>query len=949
MQLNDAQQLLIRHGFSARIVPPDGHGDVLALGEAPGQLEDQHLIPFHPEAEAGGLFKRLLERVNVQRGRFTISNCVWQRPPANELAGTAYEEEALAAWWPHVQALILERRPKAILALGGTALRQLTRFQSILTTRGYVHSLDMEGWECPVVATYHPSFLNHGQQHLSGVFIHDVLLALELAEKGWRQPRLKTIPTPSIGQFQAFCDGYNPERHKLTFDIETPESEGVDEDVVEEDLSRISFHITRASFCYASEVGGISIPWQEPFITPAKALLASNGPKRSWNGRLFDRPRLERNGCVLNGREYDLMDQWRHLHRTLPASVAFVAPFYLRMPPYKHLAHYQPEWYSAMDAIVEHEIAEGMERDMRSMGQWETYERHVVDMISHHGICSQMARNGLPYSAQEAERFGKELEHKRLARVERMQEIVPEHLKPVKQKQGLKKQPKELGGLIRRSFPVKAQDLTKEEWAALMATRRQEGPIPNEVVTVERWAKLEDFNPSSHLQVKAIIKHFGHKPGKDRKSKNETSNDDTLRKLISTHLESKKESDQRAVEAYRLIREVRALGKVLGTYVMGWKPGADGRIHATPGVWGDMFRISWRRPNIAATVADKKEEQIAAGFRQCVRVSDDELIIESDWKGMEAVLVGYFAGDPGYMKLARLGVHDFMALHMLNMPIDANAPEGELKERFKWVKKQHPKTRDDAKHTIHGTNYGMTPFLMAELYEMTRNKAARLQALYFDLFPKIRAWQQRTISQAHSETKLVNAWGYRLDFWNVYKWDSRRYAMLRKLWVQKQTGTLRNPSKRDLEYIQKIEAGIASGLSSDKAIQRLCYDRGDEAKSAISFLPRDSGAAMLKDALWELEERHQLASRGVLRGCAHDSILAVCRRPEVDWVAEALREAQERPVARLGGLVIGVEQAIGSSWQKSAMATYERRETNEAILHNALAGSDSAPAGIHGD
>jgi uracil-DNA glycosylase family 4 len=936
MPLHEAAQLLTRHGFSQRAVLPDGRGDVCIVAEAPGATEDASGIPLHPEAEAGGLFKRLMERVGVTRDRFTITNCVWQRPPSNELAGCSYEQDALDAWWPQLQALIRERKPKAILLLGGTALRQFTHFQSILTTRGYAHHLDLEGHDCPLVATYHPSFLNHGQQHLSGVFIHDVLLALELARSGWALPALKTIPTPSISEFQRFAEGYDPLRHRLTFDIETPESEGVEEDVVEEDLSRISFHITRMSFCYDSAIGGISIPWQEPFITPAKQMLASTGPKRSWNGRLFDRPRLERNGCVLNGREYDLMDQWRHLHRTLPASVAFVAPFYLRMPPYKHLAHYQPEWYSAMDAIVEHEIAEGMERDMRQMGQWDTYERHVVDIISHHGVCSVMGRNGLPYSAEAAAVFGKELEQKRLARVERMQEIVPEHLKPVKQKAGLKRMPKDATGYVKRTFMVAGADLTKVEVERLGLT------IINDTFkyAVERWALLEEFNPASHLQVKALIKHFGHKVGKDRKSKNETSNDDTLRKLISTHLESPKESNQLAVEAYRNIREVRALSKVLGTYVMGWKPGADGRIHATPGVWGDMFRVSWRDPNIAATVADKKEQQIAAGFRKCVCVSDDEWLIESDWKGMEAVLVGYFAEDPDYMRLARLGVHDYMALHMIGQPIELGLPEDELKDRFSWVKKNHPKIRDDAKHTIHGTNYGMTPFLMAELYEMSRSRAAQLQSLYFELFPKVRAWQQRTISQAHSETKLVNAWAYRMDFWNVYKWEARRYDNLRRLWVRKQTGALGVQHKRDLEQLKRIETGIASGLSSDKAIARLCYSLGDEAKSAISFLPRDSGAAMLKDALLELEERYQLASRGIIRGCAHDSILGVCKRRDVDWVAEALRAAQERPVERLNGLVIGVEQAIGQSWDKKSMVTYER-STNEQIL---AAASVAAPA-----
>lgn len=952
---------LIAQGFSSRIVGPWGEpGRPLIVGEASGRIEDETGIPFHPEAEAGGLFKRLMERVGVTRDRFSIVNCCWQRPPSNELYDKngyplAYTNEAIEYWKPFLHQTIEELQPPVIIGLGRTALETLTGFTDIGTTRGYVtearvnlqRALDcpdcglgtdpncftcggsgvIDGWDrrslhIPTVCTYHPAFLNYGQRHLSGVFIRDVLAALEIAESGWEAPSLKVTPSPSPEAFRAFCERFQPEFHALTADIETPDTRGEDESTLEDAGKQTP--IDRMSFCYATEIGGFSVPFEEPFLTMARELIARAQVLRGWNWRLFDWPRLTQHGFTTQAREEDLIDCWRHLHRTLPASVAFVAPFYVSMPPWKHEAHSQPEYYSAMDAIVTHLIGEGMEREMRASGQWETYQRHVVEIIStNHGVCTQMAKNGLPIDPEKIVEFQKELELKHKERLARLQELVPEPLKPVKQKNGLKRPPKVLDGYVQRLFIVEPAELAKGE------VPLDDGNTSGDKSAVIRYCLLLPFNPASHLQVKALIRHYGHKAKTDRKTKNETSSDDTLKSLVTKYVESKKASDVEAVEAYRLIRECRAIDKVLGTYVKGWKPASDGLIHATPGIWGDMYRISWRKPNLAATVADKKEIQIAAGFRKCICVPEGQVIIESDWKGMEALLVGYFANDPDYMRLARLGVHDFMGHHMMKLPISMAMSDDELSDRFKWFKAKYPKQRDDAKHTIHGVGYGMTAFLMAELYEMTRTRAQQLIDLLFDLFPKVKQWQQATMQKAHDECKLVNAWGYRMPFWNVFAWQQKRYERLRMLWVRFKTDARAMFAKRDREAVDAIAAKVSLGIEADAAIASLCYDLGDEAKSALAFLPRDTGAAMLKDTLLALRDEYGLDQR-VLRANAHDSILAICPRKQADEVAWQLKSTMELPQMRLGGLIIGAEVSLGMSWDKASMKEWQAMEAATA-------------------
>jgi len=986
-----ASAALVMQGFSSKVVPPSRisvgrdreimrlelePGLPLIVGEANGATEDQTGVGFHPEAEAGGLMTRLLDRVGVDRSRFNVTNVVWQRPPGNELYDPKgfplpYTHEAIDYWKPFLHQAIEELQPSIIIGLGRTALETLTGFQDIGTTRGYVCQARIElakpdgEWDLgddpyerkdlhiPTICTYHPAFLNYGQRHLSGVFIRDVLAALEIAEKGLELTPLRITPCPSPDAFRWFCRQYNPEIHKLTVDIENPEKRAAasSEDELLEGKKEISYEIDRLSFCYAEEIGGFSVPFEEPFLSLAKELMASSGPKRGHNCRLHDFPRLKSHGFVINGREYDTLDGWRHLNRGLAnhAGLAFIAPFYTVSAPWKHEAHSQPETYSALDAIHQHRIGDGIERDLRASGQWEVYERHVVDIIStNHGICTRMALNGLPIDPVKIDQFRKELEQTRQQRMDGyddeqglhhngLQELVPELLKPVKQKKGLKRVPKNLTGYIQRTFAVLLEEATSEEIANavgavsdIVSWNGKNAPAvpPINKLLVERWALLQEFNPASHLQVKALIRHYGHKAKTDRKTKSETSGDDTLKSLITKYAESKRQSDVEAVEAYRLIRECRAIDKVLGTYVNGWKPASDGLIHATPGIWGDMFRISWRKPNLTATISDKKEIQIAAGFRKCICVADDELLVEADWKSQEAVLLAYYANDPDYMRLALLGLNAYMASHLLNRPADLSWSDADLGRYLYEIKhdKKHKKIYDDAKHTIYLVQNGGTPFLISEQYELPRARAQYLYNFYYDLFPKIRAFQQATLQKAHEKCGLVNPYGYKMPFWNIFAWQQKRFDRLRQLWVRYVTEPQGVFTKKDREL---LDAVIAKG--GEEAIASMCYDLGDDAKGALSFFPRDTGAAMLKDAMLAMEEEYQLASRGILRGCIHDATLSICKRREVDEVAEIMRSTMERPLSRLDGLVIPVDISVGQSWEKDTMVEWKAVEAHALL------------------
>lgn len=932
-------------GFSE----PDGLGTygVGLVGEALGQQEAKDGLPFRPYAPAGSILMRALRRAGLEREGFFLFNAISCRPPRNYLEGAPYEASAIAHCKVHRDRIVDQYRPKGLVALGNIPLKTLTNYgvgkkRTISFVRGYpIPSKDYpDVWVLP---TFHPSFLlprrdskgGAGGMKLLGALIYDLKRAVEFAEKGLpeRQPT-RFLQDPAREEFLQFQRDYDPSKHTLSYDIETVESQNIDEEEIEKKGS--SFSIIRISFCFDAKRGyAVSVPWQEPYISIAKMMLSSSGPKRTWNGSTFDDPRLEAAGAMIRGRRYDVMFAWHFLQPTLPRALGFVAPFYdWTLGPWKHEGTENPAYYSCCDALATQQIGDGVERDLRKMNLWERYEEHVV---STHDVLKLMAKNGLPYSKERAGKFKIELETKKDERMEKLQALVPMELRSLHPKKGFKRVPREVleifdkhihkeehivdGKAVTISYetdeeitpimklieettdftwrtfedvvagpcgctaiagtPVKVGDsllidgshevkITGGLGKADCPICKGKGITKTNLITatVSRWAKVKPFLPTSVQQVLRYCKHKGYKLPRNYKTQNETTGEDALKKIQQV-LRNKGKADPVLIHTI----ECRQLSKVLGTYVNAWKPGADGRIHSTPGFWGAMFRISWRNPNISGTIADKKKDYIAAGFRRCVEAPEGYVLLERDWSGIEAVLVGWFAGDEDYLRLAKLGVHSFLLSHMIGEPADLSKSDDELRAYFKKLKVTHKHRYDDAKHVSHLTNYGGTPKIIAELYEMKLADAKKLQALLFSLFPLVRKWQIATLQKAHKEARLVCPFGYPMWFFDVYKWDTR-YSTWRL---------------------------------------------GDGAKSAISFLPRDTAAGMLKEVLLRLERDHKLASRGIMLSSTHDAVLTQVREDQVDEVDEILKYEMEKPVPELDGLVIGSEAKVGRCWDDEIM------------------------------
>lgn len=130
-------------------------GDVLVIGEGPGQPEDEQGQPF--VGKAGLLLDRMLAEAGLAE-RVFITNTVFWQTPGNRTPTPA--EQAVCA--PFVERAFALMKPKAVLLLGAAAAKAvLSTDEGIMKLRGQWKDwrLPEGAVSAPVMPTLHPAFL----------------------------------------------------------------------------------------------------------------------------------------------------------------------------------------------------------------------------------------------------------------------------------------------------------------------------------------------------------------------------------------------------------------------------------------------------------------------------------------------------------------------------------------------------------------------------------------------------------------------------------------------------------------------------------------------------------------------------------------------------------------------------------------------------------------------
>lgn len=763
-----------------------------------------------------------------------------------------------------LDAALRAMRPKVIVALTTPQTQRpasllIDNYDTLDKVRGYVEW--STSYQCWVIATYAPLWVQTGNQRLTGVMLADIERGLEVARDGYLPAAPLLYCDPPLTTMAALVADFErqPVDTTLTYDIETPHSgETIDEE--ELDIGDPSYIIDRISFSWKDHEG-VSVPFTPAYRPYIERLLASPNGKIGHNLR-YDVPRLLANSVALHGVHRDTMWMWHFLNSDLPKGLGFIVPLLLKgYGRWKHLSSLDPARYSALDSVVTHLCAHRLTADLRRLQLWEVFQRHCVQLDT---ILGHMTQVGMLVDDGRRRELSATLSAEMERLSEQMQEVVPLAGKRTKDYKGKPKGVEwALGDPAPDGFTVKvvptptpfcpACGIEKPDAAHRKVYKRKVNlcggvePVIREVMK-PRLSRIQRFVPSNQ-QMQTYLDTMGHRGVGKRKQEGPGNTFDALALEV---LRKRYPKDP----LYPLVLDYRETEKILGTYVGKWDAesgrwiggpplGPDGAIHPIFTHNPSTLRLASQGPNA---------QNIPEALRVLFVPRKGERLVNIDYKAIEAQIVGFLAGSPTYTRLAKLGVHDFLNSHILaragkiGRPADLGWGDDDLREMFKELKARFKSERDISKRCVHLSNYMGTPAHMAEIYPdtfPTTKAAAEVQAIYFEVCPDIPRWQRATIRRAHDTGYLVNPFGYIHRFWDVRKWE--------------------RGEERD----------------------------GTDAKRCVAYGPQSTAAGIIKEAMlafWETAFGH------TLRLQVHDSLVCAFPTSDFDEGVETLVEVMERPI-----------------------------------------------------
>lgn len=363
------------------------------------------------------------------------------------------------------------------------------------------------------------------------------------------------------------------------------------------------------------------------------------------------------------------------------------------------------------------------------------------------------------------------------------------------------------------------------------------------------------------------LKSKHYKIPKDRKSKKETTSEDALNEIVHGLVKSGLPADPLLGQ----IIECKKLSKAIG-YLYDSFLGRDGRMHPVFTFLPDTGRLSCKSPNLQNVPAGKSnvqiEKDLAEAIRSTVIPSPGMVLIELDWKAIEALLVGYFAEDPDYVRVSLMDPHSYLASFLVGKPADMAWDDAKLEAYLKQIKKDHFFEREFlAKRANHSGNYGIGVKHLSEVLQSDLKTARWVMDMQKAAFPRVHAWKEKTQFQAHYEGQLMNPFGYVRAFFEVFK--------------QKPNGE---------------------------------WALGKEAREALAFMAQSTAAAMMREVLLMLDALPGHGKYWWLLISIHDSIVLECPFGLEKRVIGEVSTVMQRTWPQLGGLKVMVDSKVGKNW-----------------------------------
>lgn len=246
------------------------------------------------------------------------------------------------------------------------------------------------------------------------------------------------------------------------------------------------------------------------------------------------------------------------------------------------------------------------------------------------------------------------------------------------------------------------------------------------------------FNINSPKQLgEVLFERLGLQPqGKTSKTKAYSTSADVLESLAAAH------------PIVAKILDYRQLSKLKGTYVDALPQlisPEDGRLHTTFNPAGAATgRLSSADPNLQNIPV---RTELGREIRSCFVPEPGWTLLSADYSQIELRLLAHFSSDAALVEafLHNEDIHTRTASEIHGVPPLMVTPE----------------MRRAAKAVNFGIVYGQTPFGLSQQLGIAVEEARLYIAKYFERYPGVRIWIDRTIEEVRARGYTLTLWGRR--------------------------------------------------------------------------------------------------------------------------------------------------------------------------------------------
>jgi DNA polymerase I len=729
-------------------VLPDGV-EVVFIAEAPGEFEDKLGIPL--VGAAGKLFNSILKEVGIDREMVGVTNVLGCRPLDNRKP----TPKEISACWPFVDKELQQVKPKLLVPMGDTAMKQiLPGIGTITKIHGQLFQSDE--YSCAVIPVFHPAYILRNEVELKPKFREDLRKVASFLRGQLIQERsaVDYHMVETREEFDWMIEQLN-EQLEWACDAET-----TGYDFQKDEIFMISFSWQENTAVAIDLRGDFFVQNLDYVWTRLREVLANESKKIFHNGS-FDIEFFMSQDAYVNNYYFDTLLGHHLIDENDFHGLEILAAEYTDMVGYERpLEQYKKQHKIETYKDIPNEIlypyscgdADSTFRCYKKLLPM-IYEQKLDKVMFTITMPAQIllimteycgVSIDVPYLDKTTQKYAKLIEE---------------------QKEIIQTTPQVIDYEEERKERIWGEFKEKYENGSPM-TRRKFSTFQEYMKSRKEEDLNYKFNPNSHLQLKELLIDRMKLPvvKYTKKGKKETTNPSLDAEVMEIYATKHKHKFCAALS------RVSTLSHLKSTFLDGIKLRLDSqnKVHTDYRVWGTTTgRISSRDPNLANIPRTGTADDIKDIF--CA--DPKEWMIEIDASQAEfRVWINYSEDSQAIHDLeVGIDIHKLMAAAAKGVAIPrGNITYGQFKELVKDVTKEE---RQNAKMIIFGIMYGRGADSVAEQLGVSKKDAQFIIDQFFARYPKAKMWLLQQHTRARMKGYVENLFGRRRRLPNINSKD----------------------------------------------------------------------------------------------------------------------------------------------------------------------------------